>query len=139
MIKDFGTGIGLLIQGFRLVLSNRSMLVRGALPVLLTSALMFAGLAALIANIGDLISWATPFADEWAATWQRAVRLAAGFVVVIAAVAVSLLLFSGLTLVIGGPFYESIAEHVEDTVLGGVPDAERNRVGSGGVDRAAGC
>lgn len=124
MIKDFATGFGLLLQGFRIVLGNRSMLLRGALPVLLTSALMFTGLTLLAVNLGGIVTWATPFADDWAQTWQQAVRIAAGLVTVVAAVAISVVLFAGLTLAIGGPFYESIAEEVEDTVLGGVPEAE---------------
>ncbi|MGH3428551.1 MAG: EI24 domain-containing protein, partial [Mycobacteriales bacterium] len=37
---------------------------------------------------------------------------------------VSVLLFTAISLIIGGPFYEYIAEQVEDE-LGGVPEAER--------------
>ncbi|WP_436497505.1 EI24 domain-containing protein [Actinokineospora sp. HUAS TT18] len=125
MIKDFAAGVGLLGQGLRIVTTDRSMLKRGAIPVLLASVILFGGLAMLATNLDAIVTWATPFADDWATVWRRGVRIAAGLVTAVAAVAVSLLVFSGLTLAVGGPFYESIAEDVEDKVLGGVPSAER--------------
>lgn len=123
-LRDLGAGAAMLAQGFRLVLASRSMLAKGVLPVLVSSAALFAGLTALAFTADDLVAWATPFADDWAQFWRTALRVAVGVSVVIAAVAVSLLLFTALTLVLGGPFYEGIAEQVEDKVLGGVPQAQ---------------
>ncbi|HVK22042.1 MAG TPA: EI24 domain-containing protein [Actinokineospora sp.] len=125
MIKDFAVGVGLLGHGLRIVTTDRSMLKRGAIPVLLASVILFGGLAALATNLDDIVAWATPFADDWSDVWRKGARIAAGLVTAVAAVAVSLLVFSGLALAVGGPFYESIAEDVEDKVLGGVPEAER--------------
>ncbi len=124
-LREFGAGFGLLARGFRIVLADRSLIARGALPVLVTSVVLFGALTLLALNAADLVAWATPFADDWSQTWRAAVRFAVGISVVVAAAAVSVLLFSALTLVIGGPFYESIAEEVEDKVLGGVPEAQR--------------
>lgn len=123
--RDVGAGFRLLLSGFGLVLGNRRLLARAALPVLVTSLLLFGALGLLAVNAGGLAAWATPFADDWNVTLRSALRVAAGIVVVIAAVAVSLVLFAGLTITVGSPFYESIAEHVEDTRLGGVPQAQR--------------
>jgi len=125
IVRDFGTGIGLLGRGFRLVLGNGGLLVRGALPALVTSVVLFGALVGLALGIGDLVTWATPFADEWGETWRGVFRTALGAGVVIGAVALMMVLFSALTLIIGGPFYESIAEEVEDRELGGVPQAQR--------------
>ncbi|GLZ42368.1 EI24 domain-containing protein [Actinokineospora sp. NBRC 105648] len=122
--RDFGAGVGLLGRGLRLVLADRALLARGALPVLLTSVLLFTGLGVLAANASDLVAWATPFADDWAQVWRIVLRVAVWVAVVVGAAAVSLLLFTALTLVVGGPFYESIAERVEDRELGGVPGAQ---------------
>jgi CysZ protein len=124
-VRDFGTGIGLLGRGLRLVLGNRGLLVRGALPVLVTSVVLFAALLGLALGIGDLITWATPFADGWSEVWRGLFRTALGVGIVIGAVALVMVLFSALTLIIGGPFYESIAEEVEDRELGGVPEAQQ--------------
>ncbi|GAA2992532.1 EI24 domain-containing protein [Actinokineospora diospyrosa] len=123
-LRDLGSGARLLGRGLTLVLGNRSLLLRGALPVLLTSVLLFAGLITLAVNADDLVAWVTPFADDWAATWRTALRIGVGISLVVGLGAVSLLLFTALTLIIGGPFYESIAEEVEDRELGGVPGAQ---------------
>ncbi|SDD98986.1 EI24 domain-containing protein [Actinokineospora iranica] len=124
-LRDFGVGFGLLLRGFRLVLGDRGLLARGALPALVTSVVLFAALTTLALTADDLVTWATPFADDWSPTWQNLLRIAVGVSVVVGAVAVSLVLFTALTLIIGGPFYESIAEEVEDKVLGGVPQARQ--------------
>ncbi|GAA4435552.1 EI24 domain-containing protein [Actinokineospora soli] len=124
-MREFGVGVGLLAKGFRLVLSSGSMLAKGAIPALLSSLVLFGGLVALAFGIDDLVAWMTPFADGWSQTWQTILRVGVGISVAVLAVAVSMLVFTALTLVIGGPFYESIAEQVEDTVLGGVPSAQQ--------------
>ncbi|RLK53857.1 EI24 domain-containing protein [Actinokineospora cianjurensis] len=125
VLRDLGTGVGLLGRGLALVLGNRRLLVRGALPALLTSVLLFAGLTALALFADDLVTWATPFADDWSQTWRTVLRIGAGISLVVGAVALSLLLFAALTLIVGAPFYESIAEEVEDRELGGVPSAQQ--------------
>ncbi|MGW5055343.1 EI24 domain-containing protein [Actinokineospora sp. NPDC004072] len=124
-VREFGVGAGLLAKGFRLVLSSGSMLVKGAVPALLSSLVLFGGLVALAINLGDLVTWASPFADGWSQTWQTIVRIGVGIAVVVLAVALAMMVFAALALAIGGPFYESIAEEVEDTVLGGVPEAQQ--------------
>ncbi|MGX7829444.1 EI24 domain-containing protein [Actinokineospora sp. 24-640] len=122
-VREFGVGFGMLAKGFRLVLSSGSLLVKGAIPALLSSLALFGGLLALAVNIDGLVTWLTPFADGWSQTWQTILRVGVGISVFLVAVAISVLVFAALTLIIGGPFYESIAEEVEDTVLGGVPSA----------------
>ena len=124
-VREFGAGVGLLARGFRLVLSSGSMLVKGAIPALLSSLVLFGGLLALAFGIDGLVTWMTPFADGWSQTWQTILRVGVGVSVFVVAVAVSVLLFGALALIIGGPFYESIAEQVEDSELGGVPSAQR--------------
>jgi CysZ protein len=124
VIKDFGTGLGFLAKGFRIVLGTPRLLARGALPALISLLLLIGGLVALVVWIDDITAWVTPFADDWSQWWRGLIRIAAGISVVGAAIAVGMLLFTGLTIAIGAPFYESIAEEVEDQ-LGGVPEAEQ--------------
>jgi CysZ protein len=122
--RNFATGFGLLAKGFAIVLGTPRLLARGALPALITLVLLAGGLIVLLTNIGDLTAFVTPFADDWSATFRTLVRVAAGITLTIGAAALGMLLFTALTLAIGAPFYESIAEEVEDQ-LGGVPDAEK--------------
>jgi len=106
-VRFFGGGLGILLRSPRLLLL-------GALPAVLTTALLTGGLVALVIWIDDLATLVTPFADDWSSTWQTAVRIAAGIGVFGAALVIALITFSALTLAIGAPFYELIAEKVED-------------------------
>ena len=124
MIKDFGAGVGLLLRGFRLVFSSPKRVLMGALPAVITAVLMLTGWVVLFTNIDAVAGWLTGFADSWSDTWKSIVEVAVGISVIAAGLGLSVLLFTAITLMIGGPFYEYISEEVEDE-LGGVPDAEQ--------------
>lgn len=110
----FGQGVGILLRSPRLLLI-------GALPAVLTALLLLGGMVALVFWVDDLAALVTPFADDWAEGVRTAVRVAAGVALFAAALVVGQLSFVALTLAVGGPFYEHIAEQVEDG-LGGVPE-----------------
>ncbi|MGM1063916.1 EI24 domain-containing protein [Saccharothrix sp. Mg75] len=125
VLRDFSTGVKVLGEGFGLVFRSPKLLLIGAIPALVTTALLIGGLIGLTTYVDDIAAWITPFADDWAETPRSVVRFAAGVGAVVAFVSVGLLLFTAITLVIGSPFYEYIAEKIEDDHLGGVPEAER--------------
>jgi len=106
-VRLFGRGLGILLRSPRLLLI-------GALPALLTTLLLAGGMVALVYWIDDLAVLVTPFADSWAEGWRAAVRVAAGVAMFSATLVLGLISFSALTLAVGGPFYEYIAEKVED-------------------------
>ncbi|MEO3785434.1 EI24 domain-containing protein [Actinocorallia sp. B10E7] len=94
----------------------------GLIPALL-ALLLFAGLLTWLGfQIGDLVRWMTPFADGWAPGARDTLRLISGIAVFGAALFVSLLLFTAVTLIIGEPFYEALAVRVEDSVGGAPPE-----------------
>ncbi|OQO94586.1 hypothetical protein B1813_00235 [Saccharomonospora piscinae] len=121
-MRDFVKGLRLFGRGAGILVRSPRLLVIGALPVVVTATLLVAGMVALAFGIDELAAWATPFADDWAEGWRTAVRVAASVALFGAALAVGLLGFSALTLAVGGPFYEHIAEKVEDD-LGGAGSA----------------
>ncbi|MFD9738621.1 EI24 domain-containing protein [Umezawaea sp. NPDC059074] len=125
VLRDFGKGVGLLAKGFGLVFRSPKLLLIGAIPAVLSSALLIGGLILLATNIDTIAAWATPFADDWSETTRTVTRFAAGISMIGAFLAIGLLAFTAITIVIGGPFYEHIAESIEDTELGGVPEAEQ--------------
>jgi CysZ protein len=114
IVRDFVTGVRYFRQGLGMLASRPRLLLIGMLPALLTAALMAGALIALIANIGDLAALVTPFANHWPGGWRLAARLAAGLALGGAAVLLGLVGFTTATLIIGGPFYEHIAEQIED-------------------------
>jgi CysZ protein len=113
-VRDFLTGVRLLGRGTGIMLRSPRLLLIGALPAVLTTLLLFGGMVALAYWIDELAALATPFADDWAASWQAAVRFAAGIVLFCVALVIGLISFTALTVAVGGPFYEHIAEKVED-------------------------
>ncbi|WP_370948761.1 EI24 domain-containing protein [Amycolatopsis sp. cg5] len=121
-MRDFAKGLRMFGQGLGILLRSPRLLLIGALPAVLTTLLLLGGLVALAYSIDDLAAWATPFADSWLTGWQATIRVTVGVAVFAAALAIGMIGFSALTLAVGGPFYEHIAEKVEDD-LGGVPGA----------------
>lgn len=113
-MRDFITGVRFFGRGLGILLRSPRLLLLGALPAVLTTLLLTGGLVALAFWIDDLSALVTPFADDWAAGWRTTVRVTAGVMMFGAAITIGLISFSALTLAIGAPFYEAIAEKVED-------------------------
>jgi CysZ protein len=90
------------------------LLLIGMLPAVLTAVVLLGAMIALVANIDHLAALVTPFADHWSGGERLVTRLAAGLALVGAAVLLGLVGFTAVTLVVGGPFYENIAERIED-------------------------
>jgi CysZ protein len=119
-VRDFVMGVRLFGRGFGILLRSPRLLLLGVLPAVLTTLLLTGGMVALVYWIDELAALVTPFADSWADGLRAAVRVAAGVALFAAALVIGLISFSALTLAIGAPLYEHIAEKVEDD-LGGTP------------------
>ncbi len=95
----------------------------GLLPALVVLVAILAALVGLVQVAGDLADWMTPFADGWAVGLRSVVRLLLAIVIVVGAVIVSSLVFTGLTLAVGDPFYERIWAATEE-LLGDPPEGD---------------
>lgn len=115
------SGPAYLVRGLALWRSRPRLMLLGAVPALLVLLVLLSALTALVWRVGDLAAWATPFADGWSDPWQPLVRLLVAVAVVVGAVLLSTVVFTGLTLAVGDPFYERIWAGVEEQ-LGGAPD-----------------
>jgi CysZ protein len=113
-VRDFMSGIRYFGQGFSLLARRPRLLLIGMLPAVLTTVVLLGAMIALIANLGHLAVLLTPFADGWSDGGRLAARLAAGLALVVVAVLLGLVGFTAVTLLLGGPFYERIAERIED-------------------------
>lgn len=120
---EFAAGAALLGRGWRILRGSPRLLLIGAVPAMVSTLLVLAGFVALALVAGDLATWATPFADDWAALWRELVRALVVLLILGIAALVAVVVFAALTLLIGGPFYEHIAETVDDEL--GAPDAAR--------------
>ena len=113
-MNSFVAGTRTLGAGFGVILRSPRLLLLGALPALISTLLLLGSLGALIYFSGDLTGWLTPFADDWDQPWRGALRIVLGAALVGAAALLGSVTFIALTLLIGGPFYEHIAEKTEE-------------------------
>jgi CysZ protein len=120
--KDFFLGLRLLGRGIAIYGRSPGLVLLGLIPALLAFLVLAAAVGTLIYFIQDAAATVTWFADDWSSGVRGATRLLAGLGLVGVSLLVSVLLFTGLTLTIGEPFYEKISEKVDDR-LGGLPNA----------------
>ena len=120
MIREFAAGIRTLLRGFGLWRTRPGLMNLGLIPAIITIVVLGAVLIPLALNMTSIAAWITPFAEEWPAPWKGLVRGAVGFVVVVAALALSSAVFTALTLTIGDPFYQRIW-HAVEVELGDAP------------------
>lgn len=121
-MKDFFEGVALLGQGLKRVGTNPKRLFLGLIPAFLSLILFAVLFAVLLFFLGDLVGLATWYARDWESEGMRgAVEVLTGVAIVGVAGLLAVLSYTAVTLAIGDPFYEAIAESIEDE-LGGVPD-----------------
>ncbi|MBB4933587.1 CysZ protein [Lipingzhangella halophila] len=129
-ISDTFSGLGALLRGLGTVLRKPKLFLLGATPPLVTSVLFLVALIALIGRIEDITAWMTPFADGWTEAWTTTLRVALGIALVVGAVLVMVVGFTGVTLALGSPIYDKIAEDVEDVLGNAPPESEEPLVAS---------
>lgn len=114
-------GARYMLRGQRWVLRHPRWLGFGLLPALIALVLYAAALAALALYAGDLVSWATPFADDWSPGRRSVLRTTLAVLAFGGGLALAALTFTAVTLLIGDPFYEALSGRVEEDE-GGAPD-----------------
>lgn len=118
----FGRGAGHLFRGVRLWRERPALMLLGIVPALIVAAFVVALLVVLVLYVDDVVGWATPFADDWDDAVRGLFRGALVVLVLVGAVMLSIVTFTGLTLAVGDPFYEKIWKEVELSLGGDVPD-----------------
>nr|WP_275588505.1 EI24 domain-containing protein [Microlunatus panaciterrae] len=107
-------------RGLGLVVRRPRLFLWGALPPLITSIVFLAALVALATQIEPITAWLTPFAAGWSRDLATVVRVLVGAALIGGSVLVMVISFTAITLAVGSPLYDKIAESVEDE-LGDAP------------------
>ena len=115
-------GPSYLLRGLGTWRRRPGLMLLGMVPALLVLVAVVAALVALVLHVGDLVAWATPFADDWTGGLRDLLRLGLAVLVVLGFVVVSSLTFTAITLTVGDPFYERIWAETERMLGGEVPD-----------------
>ncbi len=119
---DFGHGASFLLKGLRMWRRRPGLMLLGLVPAVIVAVLLLAAFVALLLWADDLIGWATPFADSWGQVWRRVLRIGLYVAVLLGALLLSMVTFTGLTLAVGDPFYEKIWMETERMLGGDVPE-----------------
>ncbi|MDS1270671.1 EI24 domain-containing protein [Lipingzhangella sp. LS1_29] len=125
MFAALGSALGgatLLFRGAGVLVRRPRLFLLGAVPPLITTALFLAALVTLLVTLDSLVVAVTPFADNWGETWQLVTRIALAVAMVGGAVLLLVVAFTAVTLALGSPIYDRIAEEV-DAEHGDVPEA----------------
>jgi len=117
-VRDFFSGVGFLLQGFRTFATRPRLMWLGALPALIVGIVYVAAIVLLAINLDSLVTLVTPFARGW--ELEPLVRVAAGLALFLLAVVVFVYTYAAITLAVGDVFYERIWRAVEQT-LGDAP------------------
>jgi CysZ protein len=125
--------MGDVIKGLRLLVAGQRWVGRhgrdwrfGMVPALIALVGYVVALVALVLWAGDLVNWATPFADHWSSGWAGSFRDALTVMLFGAGLLVSVISFTAVTLLVGQPFYEALAERVERAEGGSPEPPERS-------------
>ncbi|NJP99518.1 EI24 domain-containing protein [Streptomyces zingiberis] len=121
-MRDLGAGVRYGVQGQRWVSRRGKRVGIGLLPALVTLVLYAAALVVLGFFAGDVVAWATPFADGWDSPWQGVFRAVLTALLFAGGLFLAVVTFAAVTLLVGQPFYDALAEQVDESE-GGAPEA----------------
>jgi len=116
--RFFG-GVRLLGSGLRMWITDPRMMLLGAVPALIVTAVYIGGVVLLASHLDGIAAAATPFADTWDEGARTAVRATVTLAMLAAALLIFVYTFTTVTLAVGSPFYERISRKVEAR-LGGI-------------------
>ncbi len=112
-MRDLAAGFGYLLQGQRWVATHRRRFGYALVPGLIALLLYLVAIGAVAWFAGDVVAWATPFADHWASPWPGVLRGFLDVLLLVLCLFLAVITFTALTLALGQPFYEALAEHVD--------------------------
>ncbi len=117
--KDFARGFSFFAAGVATWARRPKLMLLGALPAVIVSALMFLLIWWSISNTYEWATALTGFADPWSDLLREGLRITLGLALAIAIILFCIVSFVTVTLLVGSPFYEQIWRTTEQS-LGGI-------------------
>lgn len=122
-MRNFVAGVRYFARGLGWVARRPGQWLFGLIPAVIVLTVYAVGLVFLGLYLSDLVKSVSPFADHWSAGARDFVRVLLGISMYGAALMIAIVTFTGVTLVVGEPFYESISGRVEESAGGLPPEA----------------
>jgi CysZ protein len=123
-VKDLFSGAGYLVRGIAWMARHPAQWLFGLIPALIVLTVYAAALVFLAFEIDGLAGWVTGFADGWSDAARTSARVVAGIAIYGSALFLAVITFTAVTLLVGDPFYESIAVRVEESQGGAPPEPD---------------
>jgi CysZ protein len=120
--EEIITGVRAFLRGAALSLGKPGLFLLGILPAGLAFGLLAGVVITVLVFLPQETATLTWFADSWTPGLRTLTRVVAGLALVGGVGLVSVLVFTALTLTLGGPFYDMISGYVDD--LNGVPEQD---------------
>lgn len=140
VLTETRAGIGLAVAGARAWVRTPRLLAIGAVPSIMTAAIIGVVLGVLVVNIGEIGRAIASGVGADDGALAAVVAATAAVAILAASTLVSVALFATVTLAIGQPFFEAISRRVDDA-LGGlahpVPDEPWRRALVRGLGESA--
>ena len=133
---EVAAGLSALRRGFSLWRHSPRLMLLGAAPAIVVGVVFLGAFVVLLVSLPTVVDWATPFADDWHSGTRAATRVVVGAGVVLLAAWALVTWYAAATLLVGNPFYEKIADHVEHLL--GNPPPERDEGRPAGFARQTG-
>ena len=127
-IRNFFSGVALLLQGFRTYSTSPRLMGLGVLPALIVGLVYAVAITLLALNLDSIVTLITPFARGW--ELEALVRIAAGVALIALVVILLVYTYAAITLAVGDLFYERIWRSVEQS-LGDAPPELKEGVWAG--------
>ena len=127
-IRNFFSGVALLLQGFRTYTTSPRLMGLGVLPALIVGLVYAVAITLLALNLDSIVTLITPFARGW--ELEALVRIAAGVALIALVVILLVYTYAAITLAVGDLFYERIWRSVEQS-LGDAPPELKEGVWAG--------
>ena len=121
--RDLSDGLRYAAGGQRWMARHGRLWAWGMIPALVALAGYTVALVALAVWGGDLVAWATPFADHWDHAWRQAFRVLLTVTLFGVGLLLAVVSFTAVTLLVGQPFYEELSGRVERAEGGDPPES----------------
>ncbi|WP_179229014.1 EI24 domain-containing protein [Parenemella sanctibonifatiensis] len=112
-VAGFLSGVATLGRGFGWIVRRKKLLGLGLLPPLIVSIVEIAAIVWLAMNAASWVASLTGFMGGWDPAVADLARLALQIMVTIAAAFLAIITFVAVTLAVGAPIYDLIAEEVD--------------------------